>query len=397
MARAFGAIAAVIFVALFAYTLYLAFTYSDRVVPTGGVIGGGAADPVAENAADYDALTQRVQMQRWRGEAGPSPEAGGTAEAAEPRRPAEQMPGERVDLWLSRADDQADLLQERRFVEGDTAVAGNVVGVFSQPQGRTWRAFRNDWAMFGGGLFIFGITALLALFLAWRGRVRIKDGVSGESVLRFNMLERANHWMTAVSFVLLALTGVVILYGRSLIRPWLGPGTFADLASASAWLHMALILPFTLGLLFMLFAWTLQNLPKRVDWEWLKRGGGMGSEESLNPPAPKFNAGQKLIFWLVLLGGFTLVASGVTMMFPFLWAGYSGMAIAQAIHVVAGLLMIGLIIGHIYIGTVGMEGAFPAMWSGKVDRNWAKEHHSLWFEDLISRGQVRHEPAERGS
>jgi len=67
------------------------------------------------------------------------------------------------------------------------------------------------------------------------------------------------------------------------------------------------------------------------------------------------------------------------MMFPFLWTGYTGMQVVQSLHAAIALLMVGLIIGHIYIGTVGMEGAFSAMWSGWVDRNWAKEHHSLWY------------------
>lgn len=388
MARAFGGIAAVVFIALLVWTLYAGFVSSDRVVPTDGVIGGGAPDPVAENAADYATLMERAQLQRWRGETGPSPEGEQTA-LENGEQPAGQAPEERVQLWLSRTEAQSDLLQSRRFVEGQTALPGEVLGVFSQPQGRVWRAFRNNWVVFGGGVYIFGISALLALFLAWRGRVEVEEGFSGESVLRFNVFERANHWMTAVSFVLLALTGVVILYGRDLIRPWLGPQTFADLASGSAWLHMMLILPFTIGLFVMLFAWVAQNLPKRVDWEWLKRGGGMGSEESLNPPAPKFNAGQKIVFWAVILGGSVLVASGLNLMFPFLLLGYSGMEISQTVHVITGLLMIGLIIGHIYIGTIGMEGAFDAMWSGRVDRNWAKEHHSLWFDDLLAKGKLR--------
>lgn len=390
MVRILGGATAAIALLLSALVLYSALTTSDRVLPTDGVIGG-TPDPAVENAAAYDALVQRAQLQRWRGETGPAPEAEAASPAASPR-PEAQAPGERYALWLSRAEEQEALLREREFVQGTTAVAGPVREVFMQPRGRTWRAFRNDWIFFGGGLYIFGVGALLAGFLAWRGRIRVAEGQAGESVPRFGAFERANHWMTAISFVLLALTGLVILYGSSLIRPWLGAGAFADLAEASVWLHMALVPPFALGLLAMLALWTLHNLPRRVDWEWLKQGGGMASEDSPNPPAPKFNAGQKLIFWFVVLGGLALLASGVTLMFPFLWAGYDGMAVAQSLHSIAALLMIGLIIAHIYIGTVGMEGAFAAMWSGRVDRNWAKEHHSLWFDELVRRGEARPEP-----
>src|SRR5690625_1412266 len=389
MVRAIGGIAAIIFIALFVIVLVQAFNTRDFVVPTNGVIGQGKADPVAENAADYQTLAVRAQLQRWRGDVGPAPEAEEGARQFPVNYTPELSPGQRVADWLDRTEDRNDLLQPRRAIEGQTWVAANpVVDVLQQPQGRDWRAFRNSWAMFGGGLFIFGVCALLGLFLAWRGRITIREGESGESVPRFGLVERANHWMTAVAFILLALTGLIILYGRSLLRPLIGPGAFGDLAAGAAWLHMALLFPFTLGLVIMFFAWIRHNLPTRLDWEWLKRGGGMGSDASLNPPARKFNAGQKLVFWGVIIGDGVLVATGLTLMFPFLWAGYDGMELGQSIHVVAGILMIGLILGHIYIGTVGMEGAFPAIWSGWVDRNWAKEHHSLWYEDLLQRGKI---------
>lgn len=389
MVRAIGGIAAIVFMTLFVIILVQAFNSRDFVLPTNAVIGGGKADPLAENAADYQTLAQRLQLQRWRGDAGPAPEVDQSAIQVQVNYEPEQSPSERVAGWLGRSDDRSEMLQPRRFLEGQTWVAANpVVDVLTQPQGRDWRAFRNSWPMFGGGLFIFGVAAVLAIFLAWRGRVSIEEGASGESAPRFGLLERANHWMTAVSFILLALTGLIILYGRSLLRPLIGPAAFGDLALGSAWLHMALIIPFTLGVILMFVMWISHNLPTRLDWEWLKRGGGMGSERSLNPPARKFNAGQKLVFWAVVLGGIVLVASGLTMMFPFLWAGYDGMELGQSIHVISAILMIGVILGHIYIGTVGMEGAFPAMWTGKVDRNWAKEHHSLWYEDLVQRGDI---------
>ena len=394
MVRAIGAIAAIVFAALFVIVLVQALNARDLVVPTNAVIGGGKADPVSETAADYQKLAERLQLQRWRGEAGPSPEADPNALRVQVRYQPEESPYDRVVDWLGRSGERDELLQPRRFIQGQTWVAANpVVDVLAQPQGRDWRAFRNSWPIYGGGLFIFGVCALLAAFLAYRGRIRIREGESGESVPRFGIVERVNHWMTAVSFILLALTGLITLYGRSLLRPILGPDTFADLALGSAWLHIALLVPFALGLIIMFLVWIRHNLPSRLDWEWLKRGGGLGSDHSLNPPARKFNAGQKLVFWAVILGGALLVASGLTMMFPFLWAGYDGMALGQSIHVITAMLMIGLILGHIYIGRIGMEGAFPAIWTGRVDRNWAKEHHSLWYEDLLQRGAVSPRPA----
>jgi formate dehydrogenase subunit gamma len=146
---------------------------------------------------------------------------------------------------------------------------------------------------------------------------------------------------------------------------------------------MAFMLPFMLAVLTMAVLWLRQNLPSKVDWEWLKQGGGFLSDEGPNPPARRFNAGQKLIFWAVMLGGGLLILSGIGLMLPFfLWLDIQAMQWLQIGHAALGLLMIAVIIGHIYIGTVGMEGAFDAMWSGEVDRHWAEEHHSLWVAEL---------------
>jgi formate dehydrogenase subunit gamma len=185
----------------------------------------------------------------------------------------------------------------------------------------------------------------------------------------------------------MALTGLIILYGDALLRPWLGANAYAELARTSAWLHVTFAVPFFIGVLVMIVLWIGQNIPERIDWQWLKRGGGFVSDRQENPPARKFNAGQKLVFWGVVLGGLFLTATGIGLMFPFFWSGYTGMQFAQAMHAAVGLLMIGLIIGHIYIGTVGMQGAFEAMWSGHVDRNWAKEHHSLWYRSAAQRAE----------
>lgn len=135
----------------------------------------------------------------------------------------------------------------------------------------------------------------------------------------------------------------------------------------------------------MLGMWIAENMPTRADWEWIKQGGGFLRDTNEHPPAYKFNAGQKLLFWAITMSGIALLASGITLMFPFYWFGYDGMQIAQISHAAIALLLIGLIIAHVYIGTIGMQGAFDAMWSGNVDWNWAKEHHKLWFEKITGR------------
>jgi formate dehydrogenase subunit gamma len=244
---------------------------------------------------------------------------------------------------------------------------------------------RNDPVRYGGGWLLFGTIFALAFFLVARGRIKIADGYSGDTVLRFGALERTNHWMTASAFVLMGITGLIILYGEPILIPLIGEGAFGSVAWWSTWLHMAFAFPFVLGILIMIGVWLLDNFPTRLDWQWLKQGGGFLHDDGKNPPARKFNAGQKIVFWGVTLGGLLLLASGLSLMFPFFWFGYGGMQTAQVVHACLALLTIALILGHIYIGTIGMQGAIDAMWSGRVDRNWAKEHHSIWYERITGR------------
>jgi formate dehydrogenase subunit gamma len=236
---------------------------------------------------------------------------------------------------------------------------------------------------------IVGFSLLLAMFLAIRGRIPLKHGFSGRKIGRFGTIERANHWVTAVSFLLIALTGLVLLYGQYLLRPWIGASAYSWLAEASAYVHMAFMVPFVFGVVVMTGMWFRQNLPSKLDWIWLKQGGGFLSDKGGNPPARRFNAGQKLIYWAVFWGAIILVGTGVTLMFPFFWANIHGMQWVQGVHAAVGLLMIAVVIGHIYIGTVGMVGAFDAMWSGRVDYNWMEEHHNLYLAELEGRAPDR--------
>jgi formate dehydrogenase subunit gamma len=379
-ARLVGVIAAITLVLLFVAVLIRSLGPNEIVVPTNGVTAGGPRD----NPAGVGALAElkaRAEMQRWPGATTTPPPATLSLgpPASGPVAPREGLPQE----WWADREKNRDILDQPAYREGRSSLPEPVRDVLMQPQGRTWRDLHNDKLAYGGAIYVFGISLLIALFLAVRGRIEVAEGESGETVRRFSAFERANHWLTAVSFLLLAGTGLVILYGNGLIRPWLGAGPYAQLARFSAWSHMTFAMPFVLGVLVMIALWTRQNLFERLDWEWLKRGGGFIGRA--HPPARKFNAGQKLVFWGVALGGLGLALTGLGLMFPFYWAGYTGMEVAQSVHTALALLMIGLIVGHIYIGTIGMQGAFEAMWSGRVDRNWAREHHRLWLEEAAAR------------
>jgi formate dehydrogenase subunit gamma len=381
-----GALFALLFGALLVWVVWLTFAgLEDRVEPTGGVMGAAESDdlPVGEEA--YQALANRTQLQSWRQTDHRFPGQGETEEVTgtsirvggTPRG----EPGALVNRWMDPTAVDPQLVRERGFLEGTVAYPGDVNRVLQQPAGRVWRARHNQPVSLAGGWIVFGVGLLLAAFLFLHGRVVTKEPYEGRTVQRFSLFERANHWMTAIAFVLLALSGLVLLYGQYLIKPLTGAEFYGDFALWNVWAHMVLAVPFVLGVVVMLLLWTRQNLFGKLDWQWVKTGGFLGNPETA-PPQPRFNPGQKLVFWGVVLGMLVLLATGVTLMFPFFWTGYDGMQLVQLVHAVAALLMIALIMGHIYIGTVGMERAIDAMWSGQVDRAWAHEHHRIWLERL---------------
>ncbi|MBX9702253.1 MAG: formate dehydrogenase subunit gamma, partial [Acetobacteraceae bacterium] len=255
-----------------------------------------------------------------------------------------------------------------------------------QPAGRGWRDFHNVTLAWIGGIAVLGMLALLAVFYMAKGRIRIGAGLSGRTLQRFNALERANHWMVASSFIVLALSGLNLTFGRHLLLPIIGPEAFTALSLWGKIAHNYLSFAFTLGILVMLVLWAKDNVPGKVDWAWIRAAGGF--LDGSHPAAGRFNAGQKMVFWITVLGGAVVAASGYVLMFPFSVTDIAGMQLSHIIHGVLGVLMIAAMLGHIYIGSIGMEGAFDAMGSGQVDYNWAREHHSLWVDEELARARA---------
>jgi formate dehydrogenase subunit gamma len=217
------------------------------------------------------------------------------------------------------------------------------------------------------------------------GPIRISAGRSGRKIPRFNAFERFVHWLTAVSFIVLGLTGLNMTYGKKLLMPLIGQDAFSAFSEAAKYAHDFMSFPFVIGIALIAALWLKDNIPEAIDLEWFKQGGGF--IRSKHPPARRFNAGEKLVFWLALSAGVAVSASGYLLLFPFYATSIIGMQIANVIHSVGAILFIALILGHIYIGTIGMEGAFEAMWTGEVDFNWAKEHHNLWLEEELTKGE----------
>ena len=290
----------------------------------------------------------------------------------------------------------------RHGLKGNVSIPDKQAGVMIQSEGDNWRAWRNGPITTGGAWGLLATIAVLALFFVVRGRIRIDAGPSGKTIQRFGDLERFAHWLSAVAFILLALTGLNTLYGRHLLLPVLGPDAFAVLSQAGKYVHNYVAFAFMAGLILMLVIWARHNIPNKYDLIWLAKAGGM-FVKGVHPPSKKFNAGQKILYWIVILGGLSLSLSGISLLFPFEFAIFAWtfdvlnlfgfglpsevtplqeMQLSQWWHAIVSMIMIAIVIAHIYIGTRGMEGAFDAVGTGRVDENWAREHHNLWVAEM---------------
>ena len=278
---------------------------------------------------------------------------------------------------------EQQLLQELNRIQGRVSIPDARSGVLEQPAGREWREFRDVTLRWIGGIAILGMLAVLIIFYLSRGMVRLDSGRSGRTIVRFTAFERFVHWMTATCFIILAISGLNITFGRPLLLPLIGHEAFSEWSQWAKYAHNYLSFPFTIGVVLIFLIWIVGNIPNKGDVDWLRRGGGIVGHD--HPPAGRFNAGQKAIYWIVVIGGGLVAATGYALMFPFYLSGIEGMQLAQIVHAVVAVLFIAVMLAHIYIGTIGMEGAFEAMGSGTVDLNWAREHHSRWLEQENAR------------
>jgi formate dehydrogenase subunit gamma len=274
---------------------------------------------------------------------------------------------------------EQQLLQELNRIQGRVSIPDQRSGVLEQPAGREWREFRNVTLRWVGGVAILGMLVALVGFYLIRGMVRLQSGRSGRTIVRFGAFERFVHWMTATCFIILAISGLNITFGRPLLLPLIGHEAFSEWSQWAKYAHNYLSFPFTIGVVLIFLMWLGGYIPNKVDVEWIKRGGGIVGHD--HPPAYRFNAGQKAVYWIVVIGGAAVAITGYELMFPFYLSGIEGMQMAAVIHAIVAVLFVAVMLAHIYIGTIGMQGAFEAMGSGVVDVNWAKEHHSLWLEE----------------
>jgi formate dehydrogenase subunit gamma len=265
--------------------------------------------------------------------------------------------------------------------QGYTAVRGQEADVLIQSGGQVWRELRNGPVMIIGAIMVVGMILALLAYHLLKGGAKLEHR-TGRKVLRWAVSDRVLHWYTAVLFIILAITGFSLLWGRAVLIPILGKEGFAVWAGIAKPVHDYLALAFTAGLIVMLLKWFHHNVPASYDREWFKQAGGYFSKS--HPPAGFANAGEKAYYWVLVVGGTALVISGFYLLFPNFGFERAAMQTANIVHGVSALVLTTAVVAHIYLGTLGSEGALEGMISGEVDEGWARQHHSVWLDEVQS-------------
>jgi formate dehydrogenase subunit gamma len=307
------------------------------------------------------------------------------------------QPGNNAPMWRG--------VRDSGLTPGYTSLPGREMGVLVQPfvqypgsqfttAGEAWRQVRNNWIIPYGGSLLLIVAVAIGLFYLRKGALGGHVPDTGRLIERFTPLERAAHWVNAIAFVALAISGIVLAFGKYFLLPVMGATLFGWLSYALKNLHNFMGPLFAVSLVIVILTFIKDNLPRQGDLQWLLKGGGLLSGQEI--PSHRFNAAEKLLFWIgVLLLGVIVVISGLVLnlLIPGWGETRQQMQVAHMVHAVAAVLMMTMFLGHIYIGTVGMKGAYGAMRTGYVDEGWAKEHHEHWYDD-IKAGKI---PAQRSA
>jgi formate dehydrogenase subunit gamma len=306
------------------------------------------------------------------------------------------QPGNNAPMWRQVG---AGVTGFSSLPKSQAPEAGNLIQPFVQYPGSrltnagdAWRQVRNNWLIPYGGALLMMVALAIGLFYWRKGSISLHGSETGNKIERFTAFERSAHWSNAIAFVLLAVSGVVMAFGKFFLLPVMGSTLFGWLSYALKNVHNFAGPLFALSLAVVFFTFLKDNYPRKEDLTWIKKAGGMLSGEEV--ASDRFNAGEKVVFWGgVFFLGLIVIGSGLVMdrLIPYLIYERSTMQIAHMVHAVATVLMMAMFLGHIYLGTIGMKGAYKAMRTGYVDETWAKEHHSLWYDD-IKDGKI---PAQR--
>jgi formate dehydrogenase subunit gamma len=321
----------------------------------------------------------------------PQPVQQQAAPAADPSKDLQQQrridqPGNNAPVWRDVRSGNPN---------NYTSVPGRETSVLVQPQarfpgqdgmttaGEAWRKFRNGPITFYGGWLVILVCAVIAAIYFAMGPIKLHDKPTGRTLERFSLAERWAHWVMAISFCVLGVSGLIILFGKHVLLPVIGYTLFAWLTSLAKNLHNFVAPLFMVSLLVFIVMYIKDNLPEKGDLNWLVNGWKMFKGEHL--PSGRFNAGEKAWFWGgVVVLSLIICVSGLVLLFPNFEQLRATMQQASVVHGIAAVLVIAAGIGHIYMGTVGVEGAYGNMRDGVTDETWAREHHETWYQDVKS-------------
>ena len=359
---------------------------------SGGCLAQGNAPAVPEAVVQDGIQSQNIFTVKPDASSEPGYDKQSNAERAK------VQPGNNAPMWRQVG---AGVNGTSSLPKSEAPEAGNLIQPFVQypgsrltNAGEAWRQVRNNWIIPYGGSLLLIVALAIAIFYFTKGSIKLHGAETGRKIERFTPFERSAHWSNAIAFCILAISGVVMAFGQFFILPVIGKSLFGWLAYILKTMHNFAGPLFAVSLVIVFFTFLRDNWPQKGDMAWLAKGGGLIS--GAEPASNRFNAGEKLVFWGgVFLLGIVVVSSGFVLdkLLPGLVYERSTMQIAHMVHAVAAVLMVAMFLGHIYIGTIGMQGAYKAMATGYVDEAWAKEHHEYWYDDIKS-GKV---PTQRSA
>jgi len=309
---------------------------------------------------------------------------------------ARVQPGNNAPMWRQVGSGVSGFTS---LPKSEAPEAGNLIQPFVKypgsnltNAGEAWRQVRNNWIIPYGGSLLLIVLAAIAIFYFSKGTIKNHGADTGRKIERFTPFERAAHWSNAIAFCILAISGIVLAFGKFFLLPVMGLTLFGWLSYVLKTAHNFAGPLFAVSLVIVFFTFLRDNWPEKSDLKWLAKGGGLISGDE--PASHRFNAGEKVVFWGgVFFLGIIVVASGLVLnnLIPGFENTRGNMQVAHMVHAVAAVFMMCLFLGHIYIGTLGMQGAYKAMRTGYVDEAWAKDHHVYWYED-VKAGKI---PAQR--
>ena len=347
-------------------SVHFGWRWSAALAALGFSLGLSAQTPAAPAAAAVPAATAPVVA---------APAAAVEAPKVAPALPAGStaQPGWNVPpKW-------ADVELKPQYA----SVPGREMNVLVEDKGQWWRTIRNGPVTFYGGILLLVVPALLLAFFAIKGPFKLHGAPTGKLMERFNSAERMVHWTMAISFVALSVSGIILLFGKYIFIPVFGASAFSWVAQIMKGVHNFIGPLFMFSLVAFFFIYVKDNVFRSHDMTWLTKAGGLFSGKEI--PSGRFNGGEKVWFWLsIVLLGVVISISGAILLFPNWDSTRELMAEANLVHAIVGVLFMAASLGHIYMGTIGTQGAYQGMRVGVVDETWAKEHHELWYNEMKS-------------